>query len=133
MHFTYTFFIFSSADAQPRHLLSLLSSSSLPFQLINFLFSASLPCQQHPSLPIFSSHALPSPSLHFVCYSSHPRQVPIFRFSLSHFQASLKKALSLYRRCSSHGNKRPVFIRQTSSFCPLLFQPVSSFIPASVS
>lgn len=60
--------VFSFADAQPRRLLSLLSSSSLPFQLINFLFGLLSPVS---SIVLFLySHLMPFlPLLFFALFS----------------------------------------------------------------
>lgn len=128
VHKTYRFFIFPFADAQPpRHSLSLLSSSSLPFQLINFLFRH-LSRQQHRSLPIFSSHALPS-HLFTLCYS-HPH--PTSHFHVSRFQASLKSILPLPALLISRKQAdRHLPFSSSPPVLPLLFPPFPSsfFIP----
>lgn len=119
---TYRFFIFSFADSQPRHLLLLLSSSSLPFQLINFLFQRLSPLSAAWLPSYISSHVLPSPSLHSACYS---HQVPIFMISLSHFPASLKSIVFLPAMLVSWKNVFP--------YISLTFLLYSSFIPSCTS
>lgn len=96
-------------------LLSLLSSSSLPSQLINFLFWRLSPVSS--ISPFLYSHCMPFlPFLHTLCYF-HPHQVPIFMFSLSHFLASLKSIVSW---------KLPKYFHKTD-IC--LFLPLLQFCP----
>lgn len=130
VHKTYRFFIFPFADAQPpRHSLSLLSSSSLPFQLINFLFRRLSPVSS--IAPFLYSHLMPFlPLLFTLCVILTLTQLPIFMFLASKHPW---KAFSFSQHCSSHEN-RPTDIclfLPRLQFCPLLFPPFpsSSFIP----
>lgn len=132
VHKTYRFFIFPFADAQPpRHSLSLLSSSSLPFQLINFLFRHLSPVSS--IAPFLYSHLMPFLPISSLCVILTLTQLPIFMFLASKHPW---KAFSLSQHCSSHEN-RPTDIclfPPRLQFCPffsLRFLPPFSYLLSS--